>query len=374
VISNEALASLIDAIYEAGLDAQRWSDTLPQLAAAAGANVADLVMVETSRGAAAMFSTGMDPAAIEAYQKYYNRLDPIRRAIERKPAGTIATDRDIVSKAWLTRTEFYNDWVRPQDFYDCTMLTLFRDSTGAGVICLAAPERVDGFATRSSELLRQLMPHLARAAQITLKIAELDALRSAGLEVLDCLSEGIILADINARVVFANRAAEGMLATADGIGVDASGLCATKSVQTTALRRFIALSARREDIASAGGSLLLERASGRRPLSVTVAPMRRERAWSSVTHPIAIVFIADPERDAEPSVSRLRGLYGMTPAEAVVAGIISKGNGVKSAARALGIAPSTARTHLHRIFEKTGTRRQAELANLVNQIASLSGS
>src|SRR5205823_8151447 len=121
----------------------------------------------------ARFSAGIDPAAIDAYNKHYGRLDPIRPAVELKSAGTIITDRDIVSKDWLTRTEFYNDWVRPQDFHDCTMLKLFRDSTGAGVICLAAPEWADGFATRSSELLRQLMPHLARAAQITLKIAEL---------------------------------------------------------------------------------------------------------------------------------------------------------------------------------------------------------
>ena len=74
----------------------------------------------------------MDPAAIDAYNKYYGKLDPVRPAVEGKAAGAIVTDRDIVSKAWLTRTEFYNDWVRPQDFYDCTMVTLFRDRPGWG--------------------------------------------------------------------------------------------------------------------------------------------------------------------------------------------------------------------------------------------------
>jgi DNA-binding CsgD family transcriptional regulator len=33
-------------------------------------------------------------------------------------------------------------------------------------------------------------------------------------------------------------------------------------------------------------------------------------------------------------------------------------------ARRLGIAPATARTHLHRIFRKTGTTRQSELVQL----------
>ena len=89
--------------------------------------------------------------------------------------------------------------------------------------------------------------------------------------------------------------------------------------------------------------------------------------------PMAIVFVVDPEQDGELSQSRLRALYGMTGTEATVAGLISTGTGVKAAARKLGIAPSTVRTHLHRVFEKTETRRQAELAHLVNQVASLSG-
>jgi DNA-binding CsgD family transcriptional regulator len=98
--------------------------------------------------------------------------------------------------------------------------------------------------------------------------------------------------------------------------------------------------------------------------------MRSDTAWCLGAPPIAIIFVADAEQGGELSASRLRSLYGMTRAEATVAGLISKGSGVKAAARQLGIAPSTARTHLHRVFDKTGTRRQAELAHLINQIAS----
>jgi DNA-binding CsgD family transcriptional regulator len=369
MIAIETFDSLVDAIYEAGLDPQQWPGALAELAAAAGANVADLLLHDSSRGASVRFSPGMDPAAVDACEEHYCRLDSIRPAVERKPPGTIITDRDIVSKDWLTRTEFYNDWVRPQNFYDCTMLTLFRDPMRAGVICLAAPERADAFVARSSQLLGQWRPHLARAARITLKLAELDALRQAGFAALDRLTEGVVLADVKARVVFANGAAEAMFARADGVRVDASGLCAASSGQTMALRRLIALSASLENPHEAGGSLLLERPSGRRPLSVIIVPMRFETEWCFPGLPVAIIFVADPEQDGAPLEARLRALYGMTRAEATVAGLISKGSGVKGAARTLGIAPSTARTHLHRVFEKTGTRRQAELARLINKFS-----
>ena len=48
MISIDALPSLVDAIYEAGLDAQRWPNTLAQLIATSDAKVADLVMGDAS--------------------------------------------------------------------------------------------------------------------------------------------------------------------------------------------------------------------------------------------------------------------------------------------------------------------------------------
>jgi DNA-binding CsgD family transcriptional regulator len=40
-------------------------------------------------------------------------------------------------------------------------------------------------------------------------------------------------------------------------------------------------------------------------------------------------------------------------------------NGVQAIADTLGIVPGTVKTHLHNVFRKTGTRRQAELVKLV---------
>ena len=62
-----------------------------------------------------------------------------------------------------------------------------------------------------------------------------------------------------------------------------------------------------------------------------------------------------------------RDQFGLTAAEAVFAAEISRGDGLQAVAERLAIAPTTARTHLTRIFEKTGTRRQAELVRLLMQ-------
>ena len=86
------------------------------------------------------------------------------------------------------------------------MVTLFRDQIRSGVLAVGAPLRTDAFDNEELDLLQRLIPHLRRASQATLKLAHLDALRSAGFGALDHLNEGVLLSIIV--VVFAIRATE----------------------------------------------------------------------------------------------------------------------------------------------------------------------
>jgi DNA-binding CsgD family transcriptional regulator len=57
--------------------------------------------------------------------------------------------------------------------------------------------------------------------------------------------------------------------------------------------------------------------------------------------------------------------YRLTPTELRVLTALVDVGGVPDVAAALGIAETTVKTHLGRLFAKTGTRRQAELVKLV---------
>jgi DNA-binding CsgD family transcriptional regulator len=61
--------------------------------------------------------------------------------------------------------------------------------------------------------------------------------------------------------------------------------------------------------------------------------------------------------------------YGLTPAEARVALATSSGLGIQEAALRLGLSPNTIKTHLRRVFAKTGTVRQSELTRLMTSIS-----
>jgi DNA-binding CsgD family transcriptional regulator len=77
------------------------------------------------------------------------------------------------------------------------------------------------------------------------------------------------------------------------------------------------------------------------------------------------VFVTPAQVDTLPPVEALVALYELTPTEARVLVEIAAGKNRAAAAEALGIADSTVKTHLARVFEKTGTSEQGELAKLV---------
>jgi DNA-binding CsgD family transcriptional regulator len=75
---------------------------------------------------------------------------------------------------------------------------------------------------------------------------------------------------------------------------------------------------------------------------------------------------SEPMEEARmPQTAFLKNRFGLTPAEVRLVLRLVSGDSLRSAAKALGIKYETVRTHLKSIFQKTATRRQAELVIVV---------
>jgi DNA-binding CsgD family transcriptional regulator len=83
----------------------------------------------------------------------------------------------------------------------------------------------------------------------------------------------------------------------------------------------------------------------------------------------AAIFVARAHAAPDPARSVVEALFGLTTAETAVFEQVAGGLGVRRAATALGVAPSTVRTHLLRVYDKTGVRRQADLVRLSSSLA-----
>lgn len=78
-----------------------------------------------------------------------------------------------------------------------------------------------------------------------------------------------------------------------------------------------------------------------------------------------VLSVDDPEIAMERKLAQVSEACGLTPTEERMLALIAEGLDTIIAAKRLGIAPTTARTHLQRLFTKTGTARQSELVRFV---------
>lgn len=78
-----------------------------------------------------------------------------------------------------------------------------------------------------------------------------------------------------------------------------------------------------------------------------------------------VLTVDDPESAIERKLAEVGEACGLTRTEERMLALIVEGLDTIIAAKRLGIAPTTARTHLQRLFTKTGTARQSELVRFV---------
>ena len=84
--------------------------------------------------------------------------------------------------------------------------------------------------------------------------------------------------------------------------------------------------------------------------------------------PQALVCITDPRVGVGLQQSQLACLFGLTQAEAVLAGELLAGFDLREIAERSGRSFNTVRTHLARLLAKTDTRRQSDLVRLLARL------
>ncbi len=306
---------------------------------------------------------GFDPELVAAYNDYYVGVDPVNQAAHGlSTAGVVCSNHLMPDSRWEA-TELYSDMCRPFDvFYllgGALEMTPERH-VGVGIL---RPRSAGSFESDDLERYGLLAPHLTRAAAVQTELAQSRALVSGLAATLDGITVAAMLLDRDRRVVFCNRAAEDLLAAEGGLAVVDGRLTAESSSAATAIRRAfqqtVALDA---DIAvGCSPPIIVSRREGRRPLSVVVSPVPREGFDADPGGVAALALVFDPDRRPQSGAQLLRALYGLTPAEARCVSHLVAGRSLAEIGELLEVSQTTLKSHLRAAFDKTGTRRQAEL-------------
>jgi DNA-binding CsgD family transcriptional regulator len=308
----------------------------------------------------------MDPSYQRSYEEYYKAKNIyLLRGNRLLQTGNVHPSHILCPNETALRTEFHNDWVAPQKQRYGMLGVIFREQSVSSIVGAIRSTRAAPFGEREISLVRTLIPHLQRAVRLRRRIASLESQKGAATNALDSWSLGVILLDRAGRVILTNRAADEIVRGRDGLTIGTDGLQAALAGETAELRRLIHGAVGRTPSGSLPGALTLSRPSFKRPLSLLVTPACDHGILVPEQGAVSIVFVSDPEVHDATNEQALERLYRLTPAEAIFLALLVRETDLKHVSEILRISRNTARTHLKRIFEKTGTKRQAELVRLV---------
>jgi DNA-binding CsgD family transcriptional regulator/GAF domain-containing protein len=358
---------LVPLLYDAATEPEMWPVFLCALARRLGAIAPGIMLADRDSQLAVLDpSFGPDPELGRRYHEYYRKCDVRRVELQKRPVGTVVAGHELVRDEVMVQTEFCNDFLRPLGIFHVAVAIPFKDDRRIGMLCLSRPPAARRFEDEELAVLRGLQGNLRRALELHLELAQARDGLALGGAALARLATAAIAINGCGRAAPANAAAERLLAARDGLAVESGELHANDPAEDASLQRLLAAALRAlEGAATAGGCTSVTRPSGRRPLGLRVVPLPAAGGRLGVPSAAALVFVGESERVPHLEPEALRGLYGLTPAEARIAARLGAGRALAKIARELGVSLETVRTHRTHLFRKTGVRSQSELVVLL---------
>jgi DNA-binding CsgD family transcriptional regulator/PAS domain-containing protein len=365
---TDDLSNLIGEIYDTTLDAALWDQTLRKAVGFIGGSNAALWSKDAGEASGRVSRVwGFDPCYVRAYFDEYGRMDPAARVHFVTGIGEAVALSALVPEHELLESRFYREWARPQSLIDCMHLTV--DKSGSTLALFAVSRRKrDGVADKQAcQRMQLLAPHLRRAVLVAKVIGTTQAQAAALAETCDGLRAGMFLVDRSGRIVHANVAGHSMLAEGDILSVIYDRLVLHEARSNHQLSGIFA-AAGDGDVAlgTAGVTLPLNGHSGQHYVAHVLPLTSGLRSRAAKTYSAAAaVFVRSAATGSPSAPETIAKVFRLTPTELNVFLAIVEVGGAPEVAELLGIAVSTVKTHLTRIYDKTGTKRHADLAKIV---------
>ena len=364
---DERLTRLIGDIYDAALEAALWPRVLVRIGEFVGAQAGGILSKDSvSKVSIPHYHFGVDPNFVQIYAETHSKFDPVS-TLPFFDVGQIVSIPELVPYEEFLEGRFFREWMQPQGLVDaansvleksvlsCSFLTILRDEA-RGV--------VDGELRRRMALV---VPHVRRAVLIGQVIDLKRAEAATFSDALDGLSAGIFFIAADGRIVHANAAGHAMLSTGTFFrSVSGRLVSSDHQAHKTLHETFIAANDGDAGIGVKAIALPLIAHDGERYVA-HVLPLTsgvRRSAGKTYTATVA-VFVRKTALEGLSAPEVIAGTYKLTPTELRVLLAIVEVGGIPEVAVALGVADSTVKTHVGRLFEKTGASRQADLVKLV---------
>jgi DNA-binding CsgD family transcriptional regulator/PAS domain-containing protein len=368
---DQDLTRLIGEIYDAALDASRWTDVLAKIARYVDGQAAGLLTKDGfSRSGSVHYQAGVDPHFVRTYTETFWKFDPVA-SLPDYELEQIVSVPDLMPYDEFLAGRFYREWAQPQGWIDAANAVLEKSTTSCAYLTIL---RSDASGMVDDEMRRRLgliVPHVRRAVR-TGKVIDLRQAEAATFaDILDGLSPAIFLVDAEGQIIHGNAASRSMIDKGSLLRVVHGRLTASDVQVDQTLHNAIIAAADME--AGGKGSAVSLRGHGGERYVAHVLPLgasERQNPGAGL-RAVAALFVRKVELETAPPSEVIGKTYKLTPTELRVLLAIVNVGGVRQVAGNLGVADTTVKTHLGRLFEKTGVSRQADLVKLVAGYSSM---
>jgi DNA-binding CsgD family transcriptional regulator len=358
MLGTEFDADLIATIYEAGAFPERWPGTLETLGKALGARGGNRI-----RSTASQIEIQSTPAIEQVTREFdregWNKQNTrVSRLLERGVYPGFLTDSDLHTAEELDSLPMYAEFLNPRGAA-AGAATIVQGARNDALIVALEAFADHAASRRAVPALDRLRPHLARASVLS---GEIQAAKVAGMvQAFNSVGTAIGLLDHAGKLV---GASEHFMRYFNGLMTD--GPSRVRLLDELSDKRF-AHALTHLDRHKTGLSLAVrdKDRSGAAVLHLIPARHDARELFSQVS---IFAVIARPSNDLLPGADIIAALFDLTPAEARVARGIAQGLSPAEVSKQLGLSYETVRTQLKRVFAKTSTKRQNELALLISKL------
>jgi DNA-binding CsgD family transcriptional regulator len=365
----EQLSLLIGEIYDTTLDPARWTEVLEKIVGFMQGTAAVLASEDIGGGAGSFYySWGDDPEYSELYRAKFSNLNPsvVPIALTVRP-GEVCSISTVVPYDEFLQSRLYKEWVKPQNYGDVTTVLIEKSAKSFAHLAVAHHGKDSPAEENARKRMRLLAPHICRAVAIS-KIIELRTIEAAMLAgTIDALAAGVFLLQVDGHIAHANTSGKAILKEGQ-LFQQVNGAIQSSDLQARPALHAAIVDAAQGDSGLGGQGIaipLMSRDGERYVAHILPLTSGARRKTGHLYRAVVAMFVHKASQHRPTLVEAVAKQFRLTPSELRVLFAIIEVGGVPQVADVLGISLDTVKTHLKRVFAKTGTKRQVDLVKLV---------
>ena len=369
---DDTFDRILASLHLATRDDAHWPATAALIEETCGAVGSGLVVGERSGGVdrihfARFLYRGEDrPDLARKYFDVHYPHDAAMRNLMRRPEGRLVHLPDLYTEDELKTSPVYNEGWRSLRARN-GLYAHFDDPDGLRIVWgVGDPVGEGGWESAQVALVERLLPHVRQFVSMRQELAAAGALGVGLAGLLDNDRIGVVQLDRGGHVLAANAPALEILRRGDGL-LDRNGaLQARLPADRSRLQRLLgrALPGLWSGPPS-GGSMTIQRPSGRSRLGLHVSPVGGGAADFGGRRVAALALLVDPVRGPRIDPARVAAMLGLTPSEGRVAALLAEGLPVREIAAATGFRENYVRWLFQQVYRKLGVSGQVALVRLV---------